>query len=601
MMTNKLLAKQIVESLGGKDNITNALHCVTRLRFNLRSSEQADIERIEQLEGVLGVQVKNGQYQIIIGPMVADVFMEVEPLLQGSEAQQNTEKQKVSGKQILDVITGIFSSILPALVAGGMLKGIIALLDGFRWIATDSGTFTTLNMISDIPFYFLPFLLAISSSRKFKVNEYLGICVAGALMYPTFVAAVSADVNPFSFLGIEIPVFQYASSVFPVILGVGLLSIIYRFVDRFIPNVLKMVLVPTIALVVTIPLTLLLLAPLGAYGGIYLADGIVWMFNTFGLFAGFLLGFFMPLIVVCGMHQSTSPIQITNIATLGYDYLLPISFCHNMAESGASFGAALRMKDAKLRAAAMTTSFSAFLGISEPALFTVNLVYKKPLLAAMIANGIGGALTIILGAKCFAFVMPGITSLPVYANPDGTITNLLLMIICIASTFVLAAALSYIFGIGSKQDIIEPLKHDAILSQPIKGSILALSEVADDTFAKGFMGKGYAILPTDTHIYAPCDGTITVLSKTLHALGLTSSDGVEILIHVGIDTVQLQGKYFQVHVKQGDSVKKGDLLLDVDFDAIQKEGYDITIPIICTNSKDFTDVYTYDKQKKIKL
>lgn len=600
-MTNKELAKRIVDFLGGKDNITNALHCVTRLRFNLKHQEQANIKGIEDLDGVLGVQVKNGQHQVIIGPMVADVFMEVEPLLEGAELIQG-EKQKISGKQILDVITGIFSSILPALVAGGMLKGIIALLEGFQVIATDTGTFTVLNMISDVPFYFLPFLLAISSSRKFKVNEYLGLCVAGALMYPTFIAAVDAEVNPFSFLGMEIPVFSYASSVFPVILGVGLLSIIYRFIDRFIPNVLKMVLVPTIALVITIPLSLLFLAPIGAYGGIYLADGIVWMFDTFGLFAGFLLGFFMPLIVICGMHQSTSPIQITNIATLGYDYLLPVSFCHNMAESGASLGAALRMKDAKLRAAAMTTSFSAFLGISEPALFTVNLVHKKPLIAAMIANGIGGALTVILGAKCFAFVMPGITSLPVYANPDGTITNLLLMIVCILSTFVIAAVLSYILGIGNESKDITKQECDAIIPQPLQGTVLPLSEVADETFAKGYMGKGYAIIPSDTKVVAPSDGTIAVLANTLHAIGLKSNDGVEILIHVGIDTVQLKGKYFKAHVKQGDVVKKGDVLLEVDFDAIQNEGYDITVPIICTNSDQFQHIYASClNQKKIEL
>lgn len=597
-MTNKELAKQIVGHLGGKENITNALHCVTRLRFNVKEEAQTNIKRIEALDGVIGVQVKNGQYQVIIGPMVADVFMEVEPLLNDLGINQVNSKEKISGKQILDIITGIFSSILPALVAGGMLKGIIALLDGFHLVATDTGTFTILNMISDIPFYFLPFLLAVSASRKFKVNEYLGLCVAGALMYPTFVAAVGADSNPFSFLGMEIPVFSYASSVFPVILGVGLLSVVYRFVDRFIPNVLKMVLVPTIALVVTIPLSLLFLAPIGAYGGIYLADGIVWMFDTFGLFAGFLLGFFMPLIVVCGMHQSTSPIQITNIATLGYDYLLPVSFCHNMAESGASLGAALRMKDEKLRAAAMTTSFSAFLGISEPALFTVNLVYKKPLLAAMIANGIGGALTVILAAKCFAFVMPGITSLPVYANPDGTITNLLLMTACIVSTFVIAVVLSYLFGIEPKQKNVVTIAQDAMLPQPLKGTIVPLNEVQDETFAKGYMGKGFAIVPTDTRIYAPWNGTVSVLANTLHAIGLTSEEGLEILIHVGIDTIQLQGKYFNPHVKQGDVVKKGDLLMEVDFDSIKKEGYDCTVPIICTNSNAYTNVYAFNQEHK---
>lgn len=274
----------------------------------------------------------------------------------------------------------------------------------------------------------------------------MGICMAGALLYPSFVDALNNKDTAFSLLGLPIPVFNYANSVFPVILGVGLMAIIYRMVDKFIPSVLKMVVVPSVTLIVSVPIALLVIAPIGAYGGIYLADGIVWLFDTFGLFAGFLLGFFTPLIVLTGMHQSTSPIQIQNISSLGYDYLLPISFCHNMAESGAAFGAALRMKDKKARSVALSTSFSAFLGISEPAMYTVNFVHKTPFISAMIATGIGGALTVVFGVKCFAFVMPGITSLPVYADPKGGLINLLLMVISILSTFVIGFIISYLTG-----------------------------------------------------------------------------------------------------------------------------------------------------------
>ena len=558
IMSNKELAKQIITLLGGSNNIQTALHCVTRLRFNLKDNALADMKAIEQLDGVLGTQIKNDQYQVIIGPMVGDVFIEIEPLLNHDNTIQPASNKKININMVLDIITGIFSPILPALVAGGMLKGIIAMIDGFGWFPTDGGTFVILNLISDIPFYFLPFLLAISSSRKFKVNEFLGICVAGALMYPTFVAAVGAETSPFTFLGFSVPVFQYADSVFPVILGVGLLSIVYKFIDKFIPNVLKMVIVPTAALIITIPLTYLILAPIGAYGGIYLADGIVWMFDTLGIFAGFLLGFFMPLIVLCGMHQSTSPIQITNITTLGYDYLLPISFCHNMAESGASFGAALHMKDAKMRAAALTTSFSAFLGISEPGLFTVNVVNKTPLIAAMIANGIGGALTTLLGAKCFAFVMPGITSLPVYANPDGTITNLLLMCVCIISTFIIAAVLAFFLGMKKGK---QSNAKESTIKTPLIGKIISLDQVKDETFSSGMMGKGFAVLPEDDIIYAPCSGNIVVLADTKHAIGLKADTGEEILIHVGIDTVELEGKPFEVFVQLNQHVNQGDKLM----------------------------------------
>lgn len=587
IMSNKELAKQIITLLGGSNNIQTALHCVTRLRFNLKDNALADMKAIEQLDGVLGTQIKNDQYQVIIGPMVGDVFIEIEPLLNHDNTIQPASNKKININMVLDIITGIFSPILPALVAGGMLKGIIAMIDGFGWFPTDGGTFVILNLISDIPFYFLPFLLAISSSRKFKVNEFLGICVAGALMYPTFVAAVGAETSPFTFLGFSVPVFQYADSVFPVILGVGLLSIVYKFIDKFIPNVLKMVIVPTAALIITIPLTYLILAPIGAYGGIYLADGIVWMFDTLGIFAGFLLGFFMPLIVLCGMHQSTSPIQITNITTLGYDYLLPISFCHNMAESGASFGAALHMKDAKMRAAALTTSFSAFLGISEPALFTVNVVNKTPLIAAMIANGIGGALTTLLGAKCFAFVMPGITSLPVYANPDGTITNLLLMCVCIISTFIIAAVLAFFLGMKKGK---QSNAKESTIKTPLIGKIISLDQVKDETFSSGMMRKGFAVLPEDDIIYAPCSGNIVVLADTKHAIGLKADTGEEILIHVGIDTVELEGKPFEVFVQLNQHVNQGDKLMKVDFKQIQTAGYDTTVPVICTNSSQYQTI-----------
>jgi PTS system beta-glucosides-specific IIC component len=443
-MDNKKVANEVVQHLGGKENITNALHCVTRLRFNLKDESKADMEAIKKIQGVVGTAIQNDQYQVIIGPMVGDVFIEVEQLL-GEKVSGQTEGNggKITPAAVLDVITGVFSPILPALVAGGMLKGIIAMFEAFGLISSGVGIWQIFSVISDVPFYFLPFLLAMSSAKKFKVNQYLAVCVAGALLYPSFMAAIDGSAV-FTIFGFNVPAFDYSDSVFPVILGVGLLSLVYHFIDRFIPDVLKMVVVPAVSLAITIPLTYLFLAPLGAWGGLALADGVVWLFSKVGPLAGFLLGFFMPLIVLVGMHQSTSPIQISNIATLGYDYLLPVSFCHNMAESGASFGAALRMKNKELRSAAFTTSFSAFLGISEPALFTVNVANKTPLISAMIANGIGGALTVILGAKCYAFVMPGITSLPVYAN--GGLGNLVLMVICIASTWIIAAVLSFLTG-----------------------------------------------------------------------------------------------------------------------------------------------------------
>ncbi|EGX70486.1 PTS transporter subunit EIIC [Collinsella tanakaei] len=442
MKTNKELAADILEKLGGADNVTHATHCITRLRVNLADDSKGDLEALKQMEGAMGAQIKDGQWQVIIGPKVGDVFLEFEPLL-GAKSAGDMDLDAGGKAKVLDILTGIFSPIIPALVAGGIVKGVLAVIAGFG-IDTGSGDWAIFNMMSDIPFYFLPFLLSVSAAKKFKVNPFLALCVAGSLMYPTLVSAVGTGESPFTLFGIALPVFSYASSVFPVIFGVAGLSVVYRVIDKFIPDLFKLVVVPALSLMIVIPLNLAVLAPIGAWCGIGLANGIVWLFDTFGPLAGFLLGFFMPLIVLFGMHQSTSPIQISNIATLGYDYLLPVSFCHNLAESGAALGASLKMKDPAMRSAGLTCSFSAFMGISEPALFTVQVPNKTPLFGAMLCCGIGGMLTVILGAKCYGFVMPGITSLPVYMDPSGAMGNLLSIAACLVASFCIAAVTSYI-------------------------------------------------------------------------------------------------------------------------------------------------------------
>lgn len=446
------LAAEILRLVGGSDNVAVATHCITRLRFNLRDESKVDLAVLKKLDGTLGAQVKDGQWQVIIGPHVESVYRELEPMLGDDKAKGEVEADpdqpelasKDSGTKVrvFDFISGIFSPIIPALVAGGMVKGILAIISAFG-IDTSAGDWAVFSMISDIPFYFLPFLLAVSCADKLKINRSLALCAAGSLMYPTIVNAVGTGEIPLTLFGIALPIFSYSDSVFPVIFGVAGLAFIYHAIDKVVPDLFKLVVVPALSLAIVIPLNLLVLAPIGAWCGIGLANGIVWLFSTLGPVAGFLLGLFMPLIVLFGMYQSTSPIQISNIATLGYDYLLPVSFCHNLAESGASFGAALRIKDERLKSAAFTCAFSAFMGISEPALFTVQVPNRTPLISAMIANGIGGALTVILGVKCFGFVMPGITSLPVYMDPSGSVWNIIAITICIVATWLIAAVCSF--------------------------------------------------------------------------------------------------------------------------------------------------------------
>ena len=402
MADKKELAARVLELVGGADNVVMATHCITRLRFNLKDDSKADLEALKTLDGALGAQVKDGQWQVIIGASVGSVYDELEPMLgdrMGGEVSADAEQPELQkgSARVFDIITGIFSAIIPALVAGGIVKGILAAIAAFG-IDTGAGDFAIFNMISDIPFYFLPFLLAMSTADKFRVNRSLALCVAGSLMYPTIVNAVGTGETPLALFGFTVPIFSYADSVFPVIFGVIGLSFVYRAIDKVVPDLFKLVVVPALSLAIVIPVNLFVLAPIGAWCGLGLANGIVWLFSTLGPVAGFLLGFFMPLIVLFGMHQSTSPIQISNIATLGYDYLL---------------------------------------------LFTVQVPNRTPLIAAMIADGIGGALTVVLGAKCFGFVMPGITSLPVYADPSGNPMNLIMIVVCIALTWVISAALSF--------------------------------------------------------------------------------------------------------------------------------------------------------------
>ncbi len=341
MADKKELAARVLELVGGADNVVMATHCITRLRFNLKDDSKADLEALKTLDGALGAQVKDGQWQVIIGASVGSVYDELEPMLgdrMGGEVSADAEQPELQkgSARVFDIITGIFSAIIPALVAGGIVKGILAAIAAFG-IDTGAGDFAIFNMISDIPFYFLPFLLAMSTADKFRVNRSLALCVAGSLMYPTIVNAVGTGETPLALFGFAVPIFSYADSVFPVIFGVIGLSFVYRAIDKVVPDLFKLVVVPALSLAIVIPVNLFVLAPIGAWCGLGLANGIVWLFSTLGPVAGFLLGFFMPLIVLFGMHQSTSPIQISNIATLGYDYLLPISFCHNLAESGASF------------------------------------------------------------------------------------------------------------------------------------------------------------------------------------------------------------------------------------------------------------------------
>lgn len=452
------LAKKIIDLSGGKENISKAIHCITRLRFNLKDETKADNKAIDNLEGVLGTRYQNGQFQVIIGNNVKNIYIEVAKILdldredieeiENSKEKVKSVERKNIGSIVLDIIASAFQPILPAIIGAGMMKGILAVLTVAGWISGESGTYQILNIISDAAFYFLPFLLAVSVSRKFNINEYLGIVVAGTLMYPTILDAAKAGVtDPIYFLSIPIQIVNYSSSVFPIILGVIIMGAIYKAIDRFIPKPVKLVFTPTITLLIAVPIVLIFIAPLGHYLGYYLGIAVDWLFENAGILAGLLLGAFNPFIVMTGMHYAFFPLIFQNLGKYGYDtgYLV-VNLVTNIAQAGAVLAVAFKTKNRELKSVSISSGISAFLGITEPAMFGVNIRLKKPFYAAMIAGGISGAGIVALGLRTYGFVIPGLVALPTYVSPDGNPKNFIVAILGVLVSFIIAFGLTMAMG-----------------------------------------------------------------------------------------------------------------------------------------------------------
>ncbi len=601
-MKNTELAQQIFEHIGGSKNISQVWNCFTRVRFNVVDEQKVNLSAMEKLEGVLGVRLQNGQVQVIVGNEAARIFEEIEKLHVLGDAN-NTPKMKGNIlTAVLDVLSGVFTPILPAIIAGGMLKAILSLVGVFGWLEPGSSALFLLEIISDAPFYFLPFLLAVSASRKFKTNEFLGLALAGILLYPSFVAQAAEGADPLSFFFLQIPFVTYSTSVIPIILGVYLLSVVYRSIDKVIPQMFKIIVTPLVALLVTAPLTLMFLAPIGSYAGVYLAGAIDWLLSVAAPLAGFVATGLMPLIVMTGMHYAFFPSAIQSLGANGYDlFLLPSNIIANMAQAGAALAVGVKTKDKKIKSLGFSTGVSAIFGITEPAMYGVNIKYKKPFYAAMLSGAISGGVAFFFGMRAFAFAAPGILSLPAYVDPSGAALNLTIAVISVFASFALAFILTTLFGFKDADllNVANGSSNVATIKNVVKGTLISLSEVNDKTFSEGIMGKGVGIIPSDNKVYAPCDGEIITVFKTKHAITILSDQGVELLIHVGLDTVNLNGKHFVSHVVDGQKVKEGDLLLEFDREAIIKEGYDVTTELVVINSSQFSEIEIKAKDEEV--
>ncbi|WP_149094789.1 beta-glucoside-specific PTS transporter subunit IIABC [Paenibacillus terrae] len=599
-MSDKELSKKIVTLVGGEENVNSVFHCATRLRFKLNDRTKADKAALEATPGVITVVESSGQFQVVIGNNVGQVFehMMAETNLQdaenaGEKKEESSEKTNFLGKAV-DIISSIFSPILGALAGAGLLKGLLALILSFHWIDAASGTYLILSAASDSVFYFLPVFLAITSSRKFKTNTFVSVAIAGALVYPAVIAAVS---NPerLAFLGIPIILINYSSSVIPIILAVWVQSYVERWFNSFIHQSVKNIIVPMLALLVVIPLTFLAFGPIGNLISQGLANGFTWVYNLSPLVAGAVAGAFWQVFVIFGVHWGFVPVMLSNIATLGYDTMLPMLTAAVLSQAGATLGVFLKSRNTQLKALAGSSTLAAVFGITEPTIYGVTLKLKKPFIYACISGAIGGAIIASGGAHAQSFALPGLLALPTYFGP-----GFLWVVIGLLVAFVLAAVLVMILGFDDpKEEAVkttptpekkETLIEKEILVSPLQGKVLPLEESSDVAFASGAMGKGILIEPTEGILTSPVNGTITTVFPTGHAIGITSNDGAEILIHVGVNTVKLKGQFFDKRVKEGDVVTQGQLLLEFDIEQIQAAGYPTATPIIVTNSAQYLDV-----------
>lgn len=603
------LAQDIAGKVGGSENVSTFTHCMTRLRFALKDNKKADRKGIEGLDGVINVIESGGQFQVVIGPHVEEVYEEVIKHIKPSEtnADSSNEKKGVFNK-VIDFISGTFGPIIPAIAGAGMIRAVLALLTVFNVISNESQTYYVMNFMADSVFYFLPILLAYSAANKLRCSPVLAAVLAGILLHPNLVQlrTVGEDVSIF---GIPMALVNYGSTVVPILIIVLAQSYIEPMFKKIIPDSVKIIFVPLFTILVTGIIGLTLLGPIGSFVGDLLAQG----FNFIGGEKGswlliFIIATFWPILVMFGIHYSLSPLSIGQLTSLGYENIIgPGAMLANIAQGTAALVVGLRVKDPTTKQIGTTTGITGLMGITEPALYGINLPRKYPLIAAMIGGACGGLYAGIMNVSRYAVGHSGIPAIPLYIGEN--IWNLYNIIIGIVITITVTAVVTFILTFkyekgtpkqseDKKEDKIIKIK-DTVIANPIKGEIISLSEVKDQAFSSGVMGKGVAIEPSEGKVMAPFNGKIVSLFPTKHAMGLVSDDGVEVLIHVGINTVELNGKYFDAHVEQGQRITKGQTLLTFDLERIKQAGYLTQTPVIVTNSQNYSDVITNNSNHRI--
>lgn len=597
------LAQDIIKNIGGKQNVKDVYHCQTRLRFKLAEEEKADKAALEAMDGVAKVIINAGVYQVVIGTHVADVFEEVEKLvnIKKDTGDEQGEKKGIVNT-VIDFVAGTFQPIIPALSGAGMVKAIMALLVVFHLISTESQTYYMLNVFADGVFYFLPMLLAFCEAQKLRCNPVLAAGVAAMLLHPNWLSLVTAAEPVHFFEVLPFTLTSYASSVIPIILIVFVQAYVEKLLKKWIPKAVELVFVPMFTFLIMGTLAFSVLGPIGSILGNYLAIFFEFLSTNVSWLPAVLIGGLLPVMVMFGLHNGVAPLGVMQMANLGYDSIFgPGCLCSNMAQASAGLVVTLRSKDKKERQTAASGSITAYMGITEPILYGINLPKKYPLAAAMIGGGLGGAYAGFTHTHRFATGSSGLPAVLLYIG-DNTMTFFINIIIAILISAVVSAVLTYLFSLrfekGEKasqeetaQEKTTPIKSDDMtFLVPVQGEVHPISDAEDEAFASEALGKGAVIFPSEGAVYAPFNGTVEALFPTKHAIGLRSDSGIEVLIHVGIDTVKLDGKYFEAFTEQGAHVEKGQKLISFEQEAIEKEGYKTQVMVVISNSDDYNEI-----------
>ncbi len=611
-MDYQAIAKEILKDVGGKDNIVDVTHCYTRLRFVLRDTKQANKEALLQTEGVISVVESGGQYQVVLGNKVAHVYNALEPLLAQQLTTKTSTKEKNSlGNRILNTVAAIFTPVVPAIAASGMLKGILAIAvmvanNFYQVDLKPLNTYIILSAASDALFYFMPVILGYSAAKVFKTNEYIAMVIGATLCYPTIVSLMTEE-SAVTLFGLHVTKANYVSTVIPIILAIFILAYVQRFLEKVIPEVLKIIMVPTLSLLLMIPATLLLFGPIG----IYLGDGVNWLYyyimNLSPILLGGFIGGIWCVLVIFGAHRGLVPIGINDVARTGRQNLLAFAGAANFSQAGAAFGVFVRTKNKDLKAVAASATVTALFGITEPAIYGANLRLKKPMIYAVASGAAGGALMGWGGSYGTAFANQGLLTIPVYAEA-GTKAFICYLLGC-GIAFFGAFLLTIFLGFNdlpldeSRQEPglkteVGTVKEKHRIQAPVQGQLVSLDQINDEVFASQQMGKTLAIYPTEEQIVSPGNGQVTALYPTHHAIGLKLDNGAEILLHIGINTVELKGRGFETFVKVGERVRLGQKLLSFDKQIIQAAGYDPTVLVIVTNTAEMAVIET-TKQTEI--